>query len=145
MRPKLSKEERKANNRQKAADALAGTGLHVFENNVKGDLSLPKPTASGKRSLTKNEQFQGDSYFFNLVRSGLLRFIRTISEVGPNDIKEETMSQEKLILDQPDTVTTEGKVEHVVEKKPEVLAEQKGKKDEPVLLTEGPVGFIEIE
>jgi hypothetical protein len=59
------------------------------------------------------------------------------------------MSEEKLILDQPDTVTDEGKVEHVVSKKKKKLNETKstGEQQPDVLLNEGPIegGFVIVK
>ena len=56
------------------------------------------------------------------------------------------LNEEKLILDQPDTVTHKGKVEHVVDRNtPAQRLQEQGSDEQPeILLNEGPVddGFV---
>ncbi len=137
---KMTRQEKILDRQTRQAEALKGEGLFIYKNNVKGTLSLPKPTASGKQTLQLGEEFQGDSYFMSLVRTNELRFIRTITPVEP---KGESMQEQKLILDQPDKVTAEGAVEQVVPAKPlnENIPTENQKQ---ILLTEDPMDGIEI-
>jgi hypothetical protein len=135
---KPNRYERQRLNREKLERNLSGTGLYIYRNNSKGTLMLPKTSTDGKRHIGVNETFQGDSYFMDFVKRHELILVEDISE-------RNTMT-EKLILDQPDQVTTVGKVEHLVqpEAKPlnEVSPPQTPQKD--VLLTEDPLDGVEI-
>lgn len=154
LRRKLNRLERREFQKQKLAQNLAGDGLYVYENNTSGTLTLPKPTASGKRTLAPKEQFQGDSYFMSLVKppNNLLKFVREITPNLPENqtqtLVETNMNEQKLILDQPDRVTSEGTVEQVVKQPaPQKLNDSVEKKPAPpkeVLLTEEPMDGIEI-
>jgi hypothetical protein len=77
------------------------------------------------------------------VRTGYLKLIKELQ--SPTPINEESM-QDKLILDQPDTITAKGKVEHVVDNDvpAQKLHEQDKQEATDVLLNEGPVddGFV---
>lgn len=152
LRKKLNRLERRAEHKVKVANSLAGAGLFIYENNTNGHLTLPKPTASGQRVVGPKEQFQGDSYFMSLVKppNNLLKFIKTLANEDhlpqTTSLVETNMNQEKLILDQPDRVTSEGTVEQIVTKQKPVqlndgVAERK-KQD--VLLTEEPMDGVEI-
>ena len=104
---KLSKYE-KANIRQeKLKQAMSGAGKYLFKNNTSGELDLPKPSIDGKtRKIAKNEEFIGDSYFLQLLRSNDLKLVRIIED------KDAPM--EKLITEQPPVVTNTGKVEFII-------------------------------
>ena len=147
---KFNKFEKKEVRKQVIEKALAGEGLYLFRNNSAADLTLPRPTKSGVRVVGPWKEFQGDNYYLQLVRTGQLRLVKELQSPEAQqqmELKEHTM-EEKLILDQPDTVTTKGKVEHVVDhnvpSKP--LREQSGDGEE-VLLNEGPVegGFVFVD
>jgi hypothetical protein len=154
---KMNRFEKKANRQQKMKDALHGEGLYVYENNTRGDLDLPKPTASGKKSLKVGEQFQGDNYYMRLVPT-MLRYIRCIVPAGQQQAVEQaapaqplnegtTMSEKQLILNQPDRVTNKGKVEHVVNQPQQPLNEGQPTKSAPtpeVLINEDPMDGVEI-
>lgn len=144
---KFNKYEKKEIRAQVLANALHGEGLYLYENNTKGDLTLPRPTSSGIRSVGLKKQFQGDNYYMQLVRAGHLRLIQVLQT--PEEERaayEATMNEEKLILDQPDTINHKGKVEHVVDKSNQVQKiDESGNQPKPeVLLNEGPVddGFV---
>ena len=120
-----------------------GEGLFVFRNKQSGTLTLPKPTKSGIKTVPPDGEWQGDNYYMGLVKTNEASLVRTI--LTPEQTKEMAMNEEKLILDQPETVTAEGTVEQVVEKKPQKLNEAAPtdpKKD--VLLTEDPMDGVEI-
>jgi hypothetical protein len=110
---KMNRYERSNYLRAKLEKDLSGEGLYVYRNNTPGDLSLPKPDAKGSRLPIKpGGQFEGDNYFMGMVRSNELKLVR---EISPPRDKGELMkeSHDKLILDQPPTVTGDGAVEHV--------------------------------
>jgi hypothetical protein len=135
-----------------------GEGLYIFRNNTKGTLELPKPTATGVKHVPAPDpargitgEWQGDNYYMGLVRKNMARLVREI--ISPTQEKEIKMkqAQEKLLLDQPDQVTTEGKVEHVVDptspalpnaKKPKKVNESKPAADK--LLVEDPSEGVRI-
>ena len=143
---KFNKFEKKEVRAQMLQNALHGEGLYLYRNNTKADLTLPRPTRSGTRVVAAGKEFQGDNYYMQLVRQGMLRLVKEIQSPEQQNAEEVKM-EEKLILDQPDTITDKGKVEHVVSTPVKKLNEEKdGNKDKQpeVLLNEGPVegGFV---
>jgi len=159
---KFNKFEKKEVRSQMLANALHGEGVYLYRNNTGSDLRLPRPTKSGIRSVGPNKEFQGDNYYMQLVKQGFLRLVKEIqspqaanavaqeeANVSLNESineKKENNMEEKLILDQPDTVTTEGKVEHVIKNKNKKLNEEQNENEKKpdVLLNEGPIegGFV---
>lgn len=153
---KLSRLEKKNQDRLKMQNAMAGAGLYLYENNTLADMTLPRPTKSGRRQLgpkgSAEGQFQGDDYYMQMVRNGELRLLKVLQTPEQEEstlLKEQNMAEEKLILDQPDTVTEKGKVEHVVDDQTPTqhLRERNDDQPEDVLLNEGPVddGFVIVE
>jgi hypothetical protein len=127
-----------------------GEGLFLFKNRSNfATLELPKKSQDGKKWVGPNETWQGDSYFLRMIPKEAI-----LIETLENPKKEEIMSEEKLILDQPDTVTTDGKVEHVLENQDQKLNEQsttkkrktksESKKSKETLLTEDPTSGVII-
>jgi len=145
-RQRFNKYQRRENHKKELAKNLHGEGTYIFENaSDKADLTLPRPTKSGVRRVGPKGRFQGDSYYFGMVRSNELRLIDTIQT--PEAEREANMQQQKLILDQPDIVKEEGRVEHVLPlKKKTPLHEGDGaKQPEPeVLISEDPMSGVEI-
>lgn len=150
--PKLNRYERRIVHAEKLKNSMGGSGLFIYENNTDGDLKLPKPTQSGIRVVGPRKRFQGDSYFMSWVGSPM-NLLRLVEEIVPKDtnqlqIKESNMTNEKqLILDQPDTITNQGKVERVVVdpgQKPLNDNTQPTPKNPEVLLTEDPLSGVEI-
>lgn len=142
---KFTRQEKKDNREQNKKNSMAGTGMYIFENNTNSELSLPKPTASGMRKVGPKGRFQGDSYFKQWMKPPL-NLLKLIETITPDNCEALTLNEgnmQKLILDQPDTVTTAGKVEHVIEDKNKKINENK-KKEQEVLLTEDPLDGIEI-
>lgn len=146
---KFNKYEAKENRTTNVTNALAGSGLYIYENSSKeADLTLPRPTRTGLRKVAAGGRFQGDDYYMQLVRTGYLRLIEVMQT--PEQEKEVTLLEEqKLILDQPDRVTVKGKVEQVVEKKTPKQKLNEGNNTAPapeVLLNENPGddGFVVI-
>lgn len=153
---KFNKYEKREIKSQIVKEALAGNGLYLYQNsNAHAELTLPRPTKSGKRVIAPNGSFQGDDYYMQLVRTGMLRLVEVLQtpeqektvQQEENNMNEST---EKLILDQPETVTTNGPVEHVVsnsETHEQPLHESTPQPKQPVLLNEAPMddGFIIVE
>ncbi len=139
---KLNKYEKKREQVNQLEAALHGEGLYLYENHSPSDLTLPRPTKSGLRLVGAGKQFQGDNYFMQLVRSGHLRLIKELQ--SPEQERAIMAEQEeKLILDQPDTVTPKGKVEHVVDQEPLQRLNEADSEEQPeVLLNEQPDGFV---
>lgn len=138
---RYTKHEKKQHKEAAVAEAMSGSGLYIYENrDPNGELTLPKPTKTGTRIIGPKGRFQGDDYYMQYVRSGILRLIEILEAPV-----EEVIVEQKLILDQPETVTVNGQVEQIVENPAEVLSEDTGKKKKkPVLLNEGPVGAVEL-
>jgi hypothetical protein len=145
---KFNKYEKKEVRAQQLENALHGEGLYLFRNNTDADLTLPRPTKSGLRSVGPRQEFQGDNYYMQLVRSGYLRLVKEIQSPVQQH-QAEVKVEEKLILDQPDIITEQGKVEHVVNKNTPVQKLHEGNKDKQpdVLLNESPVegGFVIVQ
>lgn len=173
---RMNKYERMNAQQDRLAQSLAGTGKYIYQNNTKGSLDLPKPTSTGKKNIQPDEKFESDSYFLQWVKPplNLLRLVETIPAIKPEvktevvgnavkmneilqKINEEISMEDKLILDQPDTVTQKGTVEHVVAKSNEHVVKSKSKKnlndsvtnsrnkqDPDVLLNESPLDGFEI-
>lgn len=137
---KFNKYEKAEVRRDMLEKAYHGEGLYLYENHTQADLTLPRPTASGLRVIGSKQQFQGDNYYLQLVRSGLLRMIKELQ--SPEQERAAMLQEERLILDQPDTITAQGRVEHVIEKKVQKLNESDNDPQEEVLLNEGPAGFV---
>lgn len=111
---------------------MKGEGMYIFQNNTNGDLYLPRVTNSGRRLVRKGEQFLGDSYYFAMLRSNELKLI-----------KEVVQPEQKLLTEQPPTVTNTGPVEYVQNQGQNQINET-GKDQPDVLLTETPVDGIKI-
>jgi hypothetical protein len=145
---KFNKYEKKVVRAEMIAEAMNGSGLYLYENKSNADLTLPRPTKSGVRIIRAKQQFQGDSYYMQLVRTGYLRLIKVLQTPEQEQaVNEGTMNQEKLILDQPDTITHQGKVEHVVDGnsvQQHKLNEADKQPQPDILLNEAPVndGFV---
>lgn len=144
---KFNKFEKKEVRAQILENALHGEGVYLYRNNTGAELRLPRPTKSGIRSVGANQEFQGDNYYMQLVKQGYLRLVKEIQSPQQQVISEatEVKMEQKLILDQPDTVTEQGKIEHVVSNPVQKLNETQNQEKQPeVLLNEGPVegGFV---
>ena len=154
--PKPNRLERRTINAEKLANNMGGSGLYIYENNTNSDLKLPKPTASGVRVVGPRKRFQGDSYYLIWVGRPL-NLLRLIEEITPKkttqEIAEEIarrnspMNEQKLILDQPDTITSKGKIEHVVDNEHPVQPLNDSTASKPAvdfLLNENPLDGVAI-
>lgn len=150
---KLTRQQKMLVNKQKREDMYKGYGIYIFENITNADLLLPKPTLGGQKMIPPKTKFRGDSFFMTLVKTRSLRLVEIIQAEEIVKNQNESINslgdnmQNKLLLDQPDTVTNNGKIEHVqVETCPtnncKINEEEEQKKN--VLLVEDPVGSIEI-
>jgi hypothetical protein len=141
---KFNKYEKKEVRAETMRTVQQGAGLYLFENRLNGDLTLPRPTKSGVRIVGPKQQFQGDNYYMQMVRTGELRLIKEL--VSPERQQEQLMEEQKLILDQPERVTNKGQTEHVVDNStPRQKLNERNDEDQPdVLLNESPAddGFI---
>lgn len=161
----MSKLEAVAAQRAKREYYLHGEGLYVYRNRTNGTLNLPKPTKSGLVEVAIGGEWEGDNYYMFLVRNNMAALVRTISDpvvqevVVPETIViEESVitegkenMQNKLILDQPECVTSEGKVEHVIvepkNKTKEKVTKQKSSKfdeNKEILLNDDPLDGVQI-
>jgi len=147
---RLTKQEKRSLQHEKLKNSLSGTGKFIFENNTDGDLNLPKMTNSGLRNIGPRKRFEGDSYYMRWVGPPM-NLLRLIEEVVPQSSEKEIKVNEekKLILDQPDTVNNQGKVEHVVTD--DVVSQQDlndntnpDQRKPDILLNESPVDGVEI-
>ena len=136
---KMSKYERANMRQDKLKAIMSGAGRYLFKNNTSGELELPKmPLESNNRKIGKNQEFIGDSYFLQMLKTNDLKLIRIIEDKDVN--------MDKLITEQPPVVTEDGKVEFVVNdpKKKKLNEEKDGQPKKNVLLTEDPMGGIVI-
>lgn len=149
MRKKISRADKKINQKNKFIQDMSGSGVFVYENNTDADLNLPKPTSTGTRTIGPRKRFQGDSYYLNWVGSPM-NLLRFIEEIVPKDNPLKTlnesetnkMNDNKLILDQPEIVTSQGQVEHVVVN--ESPDQDSSEKKTEILLNESPIEGLEI-
>jgi hypothetical protein len=153
-------------NRNKATLELPKPGLCAMtgkEITVVGPV-VYKPDGS---VVPGSGEWDGDDYFMQCVRNRDAILVKTITppDAEPEPVvepvveavepepevvtesKEEDMTEEKLILNQPDQVTSEGTVEHVVTDQAKPLNEAPccaPEKPTETLLTEDPMAGVEI-
>lgn len=140
-------QERLAQAHQRPSD-FTDQITYIFENHRLADYSLPKKSIDGKKIIPPKGRFHGDEYFISFVKSGDLRLVDTIHP-KPKTLNEGTgATMEKLILDQPERFTNEGKTENVLvtNTKRQVLNDgnEENKQQESVLLVEHPMEGIDI-
>lgn len=147
---KTSRYERQGQRREYLEYVQKGEGLYVYRNRHKeATLDLPKPTKSGRTWVGPNEEWQGDNYYMGLVRSGEAVLVREIySPEEERKMNNQNLQEQKLIVDQPDTVTEAGTVEHVIPtaKPAQALTEGQpaAEQTKDVLLNENPLTGVEI-
>lgn len=138
---KLTKQQARDVQRKIIKETLKCDGIYLFVNNTKGDLMLPKPTHKGIKSVTRGQTFEGDGYFKCLLKTHDVKLVKVI-ELAANE-KDNSMTEQKLILDQPEQFTNKGKIEHVLPSPIKKLNETPTR-EENKLLTEDPMVGIEI-
>lgn len=151
LNPRLSRYDKRLLQAEKKKHDMGGSGIYVYENNTDADLKLPKPTESGIRTVGPRKRFQGDSYFLNWVGSpmNLLRLIDTVVPRNSQKLQEQTMNEKQLLLDQPDTITHQGKIERVIAEPVQTLTDNTANHEQKkpavdVLLNENPLDGLEI-
>ncbi len=135
-------------------ESQKGLGLFLFKNrNKEASLQLPKISFDGKRWVGPNETWQGDSFFLKMIPKEAI-LVETL--LSPNEEKQkENNMEERLILDQPDQITNDGKIEHVVSSQDIVEINENTKKrkkrnknesnlETNKLLTEDPIAGVTI-
>lgn len=147
---KMDKRARTEMKNKNLAESLKGSGLFLFKNRSNtASIQLQKVSSDGKKWVEPNQTWQGDSFFLKMIPTEAL-LVKTL--ISPDQQKkEEEMKENKLLLDQPDQVTSEGKVEHVVPSEECVLNEDakkknktESKKNGKKLLTEDPIAGVSI-
>lgn len=140
-RKKMNRLERAVENKKKVAAALHGEGLYVYRNHTKGDLTLAKAAHGGVKTIAPGCEFTGDDYFMFMVsQTHEATLVRTIEQ------PKEIIMEEKLIVDQPDCITIEGKVEHVVVQSKEKPLNEESPEcvEKDILLVDDAMDGIEI-
>ena len=138
---KIARYEKITNYKDKVKAYQEGKGSFIYKNNTPGTLILPKISADGKSSVEKNETWTGDDYYMNMVPAEAI-LLEIIQE---KEAKMENVNEEKLILDQPETVTTEGVVERVVVSDlPLNENDPQNDKTKEVLINESPLDGVKI-
>lgn len=87
QKPRIKRNSKRNTNSKRDTNNIErkGSGLYVFKNHKKGELTLPKPTSNNVKSVLYNETWEGDDYYFLLVRSRLAQFVREVSEEELNN------------------------------------------------------------
>jgi hypothetical protein len=106
---------------------------------------LIKTAADGKtKEVPPNGTWEGDDYFMEHVKRGEAVCVKELVSPMAEDQK---MNEEKLILDQPEKVTTKGPVEHVIVEPTQPLNENPSDptaKPKDKLLNEDPMAGVTI-
>lgn len=105
-----------------AAPAPAGEKEYVFQNRFREDLHLPHASKEGLVIVPPLGEFTGDERYFSLMREGRVKLVKEVNAM-----------ENKLMTEQPPTVTHQGKVEYVVDDNGQQLTEQKKKEQEKLL------------
>lgn len=156
MRKYLNEKQRKAAMQDQRRAKLAGEGLYLFQNMTRATLVLGKPCRDGRTHIEPMARFEGDSFFKNLKECVCLATLQdpnqAAAEAAEKTLTEATqMAEQKLITEQPPTVTKDGKVEYVQEPAGQQPVNEsnpaekpaKGKKKD-ILLSEAPTDSIRI-
>ena len=156
---KFNKYEAKEERSKALAQNMGGSGLYLYRNSTDSEMTLPRPTKSGLRFVGPKGTFQGDSYYMQYVKQGLLRLVEVLQtpeqEAAIKAAEQQALNEgnmiteDRLILDQPDMITEQGKVEHVVNKQTpqQKLNEKSNEQPVDVLLNECPCddGFVIVD
>lgn len=140
---KKTKLEKTIEKKERIEYLQKGTGLFLFRNkNKNASLELPKKSKDGKKWVEPNGTWEGDSYFLSMIPKEAT-LVKSLTENQPK--KEETKMEEKLILDQPEQVTKEGKIEHKIKKDlPLNEVDPQNNENTETLLTEDPLAGVTI-
>ena len=163
MRKFLNQRQKNAAQAETRRAKIAGEGLYLFQNMTRATVILGKPCKDGRTQIEPMARFEGDSFFKNLKECVCLATL-----VDPNQAVEEeacepehtimeatqNMAEQKLITEQPPTVTKDGKVEYVQQPDdqqqynesqptPATTPAPRGKRKD-VLLSESPTGSVRV-
>ena len=118
--------------------------MYLFRNRSSvASLELPKISADGKKWIEPGKTWKGDSYYLSMVPKEAI-LVESLCEGA----KEEVKMNDKLILDQPDQITSSGRVEHAVtdDSLPinETSPQEEVSKKRERLITEDPLAGVTI-
>jgi len=141
---KTNRLERSEQKRKTVEYHQAGTGMYLFRNRSSvASLELPKVSADGKKWVEPGKTWRGDSYYLTMVPKEAV-LVESLCE----EAKEEVKMNDKLILDQPDQITSGGRVEHAVADESIRIDETAPREDTPKkrerLITEDPLAGVTI-
>jgi hypothetical protein len=141
---KVTKLERTQQKKELLEYHQKGSGLYLFRNRSEvASLELPKVSMDGKRWVGPKETWEGDSYFLSMIPKEAV-LVRSLTDSKAEN-KEDKNMESKLILDQPDQVTSAGKVEHKVVQEDLPLNETPQSAEiKDRLLTEDPLAGVTI-
>jgi hypothetical protein len=147
------KSKSKFNAKNSSMKKIVSQGLYEFKNKTNAELILNSVSKDKKKNILPNETWIDDDSSMFYVKNGIA-IINKIINVKPNEKqinKKEKIMEEVLILDQPDLVTQNGKIENIVSN--EIDLENTNKKNkknkskkqnEDVLLTDDGVDTIQL-
>jgi len=75
---KFNKYEAKEERSKLLTQQMGGSGLYLYRNSTDSEMTLPRPTKSGLRFVGPKGTFQGDSYYMQYVKQGLLRLVEVL-------------------------------------------------------------------
>ena len=124
---------------------VKSSGWYVFRNHKNCELTLPKATSKGVKCIPYNETWEGDVYYFSLVRSRLAQFVREIpiEELNSNNtiISENTVDiLEKAEKNAHETLSNLDKfLENEQKKENNIMSEKLILDQAPCVTTDGSV------
>lgn len=139
---KYSKKQSKEKKKERLENLMSGTGLYLYENNTDADLSLPKLSTEGFKSIGPRKRFTGDSYFMSLVKTPLclLRLIEEIktenTESTESTIAVEEKEKEKQEKKEVRLINSKRKVKKSKKKKKVKKMKEKLVLDQPDVVTQ---------
>jgi len=163
QKPKIKRNSKKNTNNIERK----GSGWYLFKNHKNCDLMLPKPTLNGTNMIPFNGTWEGDDYYFLLIRSNLAQLVKKISDEVPalvdesvllldqisNEIAEKTEKNINEVLSNTDELQNEAicnnKVEEVIhveqEKETEIMSEKLLLDQAPCITNQGTVEQVVVQ
>lgn len=132
--------KRKEDKKKRLANLMNGTGLYLYENNTDADLSLPKPSAEGFKTIRPRGRFTGDSYFMSYVKTPLC-LIRFIEEIKTEENKIESIDSKLVEIEAIEEKKEEKKETKTINKRKRRKSKKKvakGKKMKEKLILDQP-------
>lgn len=109
--------------------------LFVYKNFNRDETRLPEPNRDGQNVIPPTGEFVGDSRYFPLLKTGRLKLIK--------EVESQMQQPEKLMTEQPPTITRQGQVEFVKTPDGQYLTEEERKKKEKIL-SEDPMNGVRL-